>query len=86
VPKGAADNRRGRLGAIWYPPDNADQNVDGFPLATHRTQPPVARKFCDFLFDNGIAQGFLALEVVIECSLGDVGGGENCIDAGTLEA
>ena len=43
------------------------------------------RKFCDVLFDDGISQGFLAVEVVIERSLGDVGGGENCIDAGTLE-
>src|SRR5580704_17236328 len=74
------------LGPSWYPPDNADQDVDSFPLAPHRTQPPVARKFCDFLFDNGIAQGLLALEVVVERSLGDVGGGENCIDARTLKA
>jgi hypothetical protein len=44
------------------------------------------RKFCDLLFDDGIAQGLLALEVVIERSLGDVGGGENFIDAGTLKA
>jgi hypothetical protein len=70
----------------WYPPDNADQNVDGFALATHGTQPPIVRKFCDLLFDDGISQGFLAVEVIIERSLGDVGGGENCIDASTLEA
>jgi hypothetical protein len=32
------------------------------------------------------AQGFLGLEVIVERSLGDVGSGENCIDAGTLKA
>jgi hypothetical protein len=74
------------LGPNWRPPDNADQNVDGLPVAEHRTQPPVVDKFCHDLFDDGISQGFLALEVVIVRSLGDVGGDENCIDAGTLEA
>src|ERR1700758_817063 len=32
-----------------------------------------------------MAQSFLALEVVVERSLGDVGGGENSIDPGALE-
>ena len=73
-------------GPSWQPPDNADQNVDGFTLALHRMQPPVARKGCNLLFNHGIAQGFFALEVVIERALGDVGGGENCVDAGALEA
>ena len=74
------------LGPNWYPPDNADQNVDGLPVAKQRTQPTVVDKFCDDLVDDGISKGFLALEVVIERSLGDIGGGENCIDAGILEA
>jgi hypothetical protein len=43
-------------------------------------------ELCDDLIDDCISQGFLALEVVIERSLGDVGSGENGIDAGTLEA
>ncbi len=73
-------------GPRWQSPDNADQNVDGLPVAKKRTQPPVADKFCDDLFDDGISEGFLAVEVVIERSLGDVSGGENCIDARTLKA
>src|SRR6516162_10145107 len=32
-----------------------------------------------------MAQSFLALEVVVERSFGDVGGGENSIDPGALE-
>jgi len=74
------------FGPTRYPPDNADQNVDGLPVAKKRTQPPVLDKLCDDLFDDGISQGFLALEVVVESSLGDISGGENCIDARTLEA
>src|SRR5262249_20371552 len=32
-----------------------------------------------------MAQSFLALEVIVERSFGDVGGGENSIDSGALE-
>ena len=73
----------GRAGIRWTMPIKMSM---GLPLAKQRTQPVVASKFCDDLIDDGISQGFLALEVVIERALGDVGGGENCIDAGTLEA
>ena len=58
----------------------------GCPFAKQRTQPPVVDEFCDDLVDDGISKGFFAIEVMIERSLGDVGGVENCIDAGTLEA
>ena len=74
------------FGPNWYLPDNADQNIDGLPAAEHRTQPPVVDKFCDDLLDDGISQGFLAVEMVVERSFGDIGGGENGIDARTLEA
>ena len=58
----------------------------GLPAAKQRTQPPVANDLCDDFVDDCISQGFFAVEVMIERSLGDIGGGENCIDAGTLEA
>jgi hypothetical protein len=43
-------------------------------------------EFCDDLFDNGMSQSFLAFEMVVERSLCDIGGGQNCINPGTLEA
>jgi hypothetical protein len=55
------------------------------PVAEHRKQPAVADKVGDDLFDDGIPPGLLAIEVVVERSLGDVRGGENGIDAGTLK-
>src|ERR1700746_3393020 len=73
-------------GPSWQPPDNANQNVDGLPVAKQRMQPPIADKFLDDLVHDGISQSFLAFEMVVEGALGDVGGGKNCVDAGTLEA
>ena len=51
-----------------------------------RTQPLGADVWRDDLFDDGVSQSFLAVEVVVERSLGDPGGRQNCIDAGALEA
>ena len=50
------------------------------------TQPAVVNNFCDDLFDDGISQGFLTVEMVIERSFCDAGGGQNRFDPGTLEA
>src|ERR1700727_474847 len=38
------------------------------------------------LFDHRISQGFLVFAVVVQRSLGDAGGGQNCVQACTLEA
>ena len=61
----------------WRPPDNADQSVNGWPVAQQRAQPPVAGKVCDDLFDDRVSKGFLAFEVLEDecfidsCSDGD---------------
>src|SRR5215469_7436910 len=52
-----------------------------YPL--ERTQPVVLGEFCDDLLDDGISEIFLAIEMVVERSLGDIGGSQNRIDAGT---
>src|SRR5947209_15105433 len=72
----------------WYGPYYADQSIDRvFVFAPlQRKQPPVTWEFCDDLFDDGMSEIFLALEMVVERSLGDIGGSENRIDAGTLES
>jgi hypothetical protein len=51
-----------------------------------RKQPPVTGKIGDDLFDNGVSQCVLVLEVVVEGPFGDFGGGQNGIDPGALEA
>jgi hypothetical protein len=51
-------------------------------MAARSEEPNVRR--CDDLFDNGVSQGFLAAEVIIECPFGDSGGGKDCVEAGTL--
>src|SRR5215472_15123021 len=66
--------------------DNADQSVDRVLALLERTQPFVLGEFCDDLFDDGMAEIFLAIEMVVERSLGDIGGSQNGIDAGTLES
>src|SRR5579864_3467739 len=73
---------------MWYRPYNADQSIDRVLVlaALQRKHPPVTGEFRDDLFDNGISQSFLAFEMVVERSLCDIGGGENCVDPGTLEA
>jgi hypothetical protein len=72
----------------WYRLYNADQCIDRvFVLAPlQRKGPSVTGNTCNDLFDNGIPQSFLAFEMVVERSLRDVGGGQNCIYSGTLEA
>jgi len=67
-------------------PDDANQDVNWLPAAKQRMQPIVTNDLCDDLVDNCISKGFFAIEVMIERPLGDIGGLENCIDAGTLEA
>src|SRR5579872_3255984 len=66
--------------------DNASQSTDRVLTLPQRPQPLVLREFCDDLFDDGISQSFLAVEMVVERSLGDIGGGQNRIDAGALES
>ena len=77
MPNSAAGNRArtslGRAGIRRTTPIK----IRWLPLAKHGTEPPIVGKFCDFLFDDGISQGFLTVEVVIERSLGDFAGGEN---------
>src|SRR6202041_144714 len=72
----------------WYRLYNADQSIDRVLVLAllQRKQPPVTGEFSDDLFDNGISQSLLVFEMVVERSLGDVGGGQNCIYPGTLEA
>jgi hypothetical protein len=67
-------------------PDDANQDVNWLPAAKQRTQPIDANDLCDDFVDGCISKGFFAIEVMIERSLGDIGGFENCIDASTLEA
>nr|WP_263349796.1 hypothetical protein [Acidicapsa acidisoli] len=74
------------FGPNRHTPDNANQDVNWLSSAKQRAQPPVANNLCDDFVDDGISKSFFAIEVMIERSLGDIGGGENCIDAGTLEA
>ena len=75
-------------GASWYRPYNVDQSIDRILVlaSLQREQPPVTGEFCDDLFDNGVAQGILVFEMVVERSFGDIGGRENGIDACTLES
>ncbi len=72
----------------WYRLYNADQSIDRVLVLAplQRKHPPVAGKFSDDLLNNGMSQSFLSFEMVIERSLGDVGGGQNRIDPSTLEA
>src|SRR6266481_3869202 len=68
---------------MWYRPYNADQSIDRVLVLAplQRKHPPVMGEFCDDLFDNGISQSFLVFKMVVKRSLGDVGGGQNGIDA-----
>src|SRR5215831_19428475 len=72
----------------WYRPYNADQSIDGVLVVAplQRKYPPVTGECCDNLFDNGVSQSILALEMVVKCSFGHVGGGQDRIDAGALES
>src|SRR5579872_6857495 len=65
--------------------NNVDQSFDGVRAATQRKQPLVAGHYCDHLVDNGVSQGFLAIEVVIQRALGNPGCCQNCVQSGTLE-
>ena len=73
---------------MWQPLHNADQGINGIgalaPLQGER--PPLTGEFCNDLFDNGVSKSLLALEMVVERSLGNVRGGQNRIDSGALEA
>ena len=40
----------------------------------------------DDLFDDGVSQGFLTVEMVVQRALGDPSYGQNGVQAGTLEA
>src|SRR5215469_14871318 len=72
----------------WYRLHNTDQSIDWvlFLAASQRKQPPVGCNCCDNLFDNGVSQSFLAFEMVVERSLRDLGGRQNCIYPRALEA
>ena len=58
--------------------------MGSLPLCRGRTHlaPDVGG---DDLIDDGVSQGFLALEVVVQCALGDPGYFQNGVQAGTLE-
>src|SRR5215472_8099156 len=66
--------------------DNADQSIDRVLAPVQRTQPVVLGEFCDDLLDDGISEIFLAIEMVVQRSLGDIGGSQNRIDAGIPES
>ena len=72
----------------WYGPNNADQGIDRVLVLApfERKQPPVAGECCEELFNNGVPQSFLALEMVAERSFGHIGSGQDGIDAGALES
>src|SRR5215472_11270184 len=54
--------------------DNADQSIDRVLASLQRKQPVVLREFCDDLLDDGISEIFLAVEMVVKGSLGDISG------------
>src|SRR5580698_11647257 len=65
--------------------NSADQSIDRVFAALKRAHPLAVDVGGDDLFDDGVPQGFLAVEVVVQCALGDSGYGQNRVQAGALE-
>ena len=72
-------------GPNGYSLNSADQSVDRVLAALKRPHPFAVDVGGDDLFDDGVSQGFLAVEVVVQRALGDPSYGQNGVQAGTLE-
>src|SRR5437764_15317421 len=66
-------------GPNGYTLNGADQSIDRVLAALERAHPFAVDVGGDDLFDDGISQGFLAFELVVERALGDPSYDQNCV-------